>query len=137
MPAIFPGKLAVTDRIRIDKWLWQARFFKTRSLAAKIVASGRVRVNSQPIAKPAHAVGPDDVLTFPQAHEIRVVRVIAPGERRGPASEARLLYDDLDPPRPKSEREPQPHVPKYERGGRPTKKDRRALDQSRREALEE
>ncbi|MCE0503764.1 MULTISPECIES: RNA-binding S4 domain-containing protein [unclassified Roseivivax] len=125
----------MSDRIRIDKWLWQARFFKTRSLSAKVVASGRVRVNAQPISKPAFAVGPGDVLTFPQAHEIRVIRVLAPGARRGPASEARTLYDDLDPPRPK-DRSATPHVPKYEGSGRPTKKERRQLDQTRREVLE-
>lgn len=85
------------DRIRIDKWLWQARFFKTRGLAAEAVSGGRLRLNGAPMAKPGHAVGPGDVLTFAQGGRIRVVRVLAAGARRGPAEEARLLYTDLDP----------------------------------------
>ncbi|HQU70304.1 MAG TPA: RNA-binding S4 domain-containing protein [Albidovulum sp.] len=84
------------DRIRIDKWLWQARFFKTRSLAASVVSSGHLRLNGVKMAKPGHDVRPGDVLTFPQADHIRVVRVLAPGTRRGPAEEARTLYADLD-----------------------------------------
>jgi ribosome-associated heat shock protein Hsp15 len=84
------------DRIRIDKWLWQARFFKTRSLAAGVVASGHLRLNGAKMAKPGHDVRSGDVLTFPQGDHIRVVRVRAPGTRRGPADEARTLYADLD-----------------------------------------
>ena len=84
------------DRIRIDKWLWQARFFKTRSLAAGVVSSGHLRLNGVKMAKPGHDVRPGDVLTFAQASRIRVVRVLAPGTRRGPAEEARTLYADLD-----------------------------------------
>ena len=125
----------MTERIRIDKWLWHARFFKTRSLATKLVASGRVRLNSQPVAKPAVQVGPGDVLTFPKDDHVRIIRVVAPGARRGPAPEAQSLYEDLDPPQPRP-RAPQPHVPRYEGGGRPSKKDRRLLDQTRREVLE-
>lgn len=84
-----------SDRIRIDKWLWQARFFKTRGLAAKVVAGGHLRLNGAPMARSGHAVGPGDVLTFPQGRELRVVRVLACGARRGPAEEARALYADL------------------------------------------
>jgi ribosome-associated heat shock protein Hsp15 len=84
--------------LRIDKWLWQARFFKTRSLAAELASAGRVRVNGQKIGKPGYAVGEGDVLTFPQGDRIRVVRVLALGVRRGPATEAQGLYDDLAPP---------------------------------------
>jgi ribosome-associated heat shock protein Hsp15 len=83
--------------IRLDKWLWQARFCKSRSLAAALVIEGRVRVNSERAVKPARDVRPGDVLTFPQGGRIRVVRVMAVGERRGPASEAQGLYEDLDP----------------------------------------
>lgn len=85
-------------RIRIDKWLWHARFFKTRALAARLVSDGRVRVNGQRISRPGRLVGPGDVLTFPQARVIRLVRVLGPGTRRGPATEAQALYHDLDPP---------------------------------------
>ncbi|MCB2116052.1 MAG: RNA-binding S4 domain-containing protein [Rhodobacteraceae bacterium] len=85
------------DRIRIDKWLWQARFCKTRSLSAELVSAGKLRLNGARMAKPGHVVGPGDVLTFPQGAAIRVVRVLACGMRRGPAPEARALYEDLAP----------------------------------------
>lgn len=120
-------------KLRVDKWLWHARFFKTRSLAAKVVSGGKLRVNGQPVSKPAYAVSPQDVLTFPQAQTVRVIRIIGLGERRGPAPEAQALYDDLDPPKA---REPDPQVPRFEGKGRPTKKDRRALQQSRKDLLE-
>ena len=82
--------------IRLDKWLWQARFFKSRSLSAGAVESGAVRLNGQRVTKPAQTLRPGDVLTFAQGGRIRLVRVLAPGTRRGPASEAQALYDDLD-----------------------------------------
>lgn len=89
---------AVTEAAsqRLDKWLWIARFFKTRSLSATVCEKGRVRVNRMVVEKAHYAVRPGDVLTFPQADRIRVVRVLGIGIRRGPASEARLLYEDLD-----------------------------------------
>ncbi len=85
-------------RQRLDKWLWQTRFFKTRGLAARSVGQGQVRVNGQRTDKPHRAVGPGDVLTFPQGDAVRVVRIEGLPDRRGPASEARLLYTDLAPP---------------------------------------
>jgi ribosome-associated heat shock protein Hsp15 len=115
-------------KLRIDKWLWHARFFKTRGLAAKIVGAGRCRVNGTPVAKPAFGIAPGDVLTFPQARRVRVIRVEALGERRGPAPEAQTLYSDLDPPTALDTSEkPEIHTPRYDRGGRPTKRDRRQL----------
>lgn len=87
------------ERIRIDKWLWHARFFRSRSLASTLVASGRLRLNGVHVSKPGRAVGPGDVLTFPQGRTIRIVRIVACGTRRGSADEARLLYIDLDPER--------------------------------------
>ena len=98
--------------IRLDKWLWYARFFKTRGLAAKTVSAGHVRVNAARVSKPAQAVGPGDTLTFPQAKRIRVVRILAPGTRRGPAPEAQALYEDLSPPAPPPEDRPAP-APKF------------------------
>jgi ribosome-associated heat shock protein Hsp15 len=80
---------------RLDKWLWCARFFKTRALAATLSAAGRFRVNRMVVAKAHYAVRVGDVLTFPQGRDIRVVRILALSDRRGPASEARLLYADL------------------------------------------
>lgn len=88
------------EGLRIDKWLWRARFFKTRALAAKLAASGKLRVNSVRTARASRAVRPGDVLTFAQGERIRVVRVEALGERRGPAAEAAALYTDLDPAPP-------------------------------------
>ena len=82
--------------LRIDKWLWQARFFKSRALAAETVEEGRVRINGQPTSKPGYAVGVGDVLTFAQGNRIRVIRITALGLRRGPATEAQGLYLDLD-----------------------------------------
>jgi ribosome-associated heat shock protein Hsp15 len=117
--------------IRLDKWLWQARFFKTRTLAGKVVAGGHVRVNSLRAAKPAQRVGAGDTLTFPQGDRIRVIRVLAPGERRGPAAEAQTLYEDLTPAR-----EDVPQSPRFDGKGRPTKKDRRSLDLNRLPPLE-
>ncbi|PQO22191.1 RNA-binding protein S4 [Rhodobacteraceae bacterium WD3A24] len=115
--------------MRLDKWLWQARFFKTRGLAAKVAAAGQVRVNAARVSKPAQAVRPGDTLTFPQGRHVRVVRVVALGTRRGPADEARTLYDDLSPPQPTSPAEagrPAPHL-----GGRPEKRARRRLERFR------
>lgn len=83
---------------RLDKWLWYARLVKSRTLAAALVAGGAVRVNRAKIAKASHAVGPGDVLTIAAHGRIRVVRVLGPGTRRGPAAEARLLYEDLASP---------------------------------------
>lgn len=82
--------------IRLDKWLWQARFFKSRGLAAEAVTSGAVRVNSVRVTKPATPLRPGDGLSFAQGARVRVIRVLALGERRGPAPEARLLYRDLE-----------------------------------------
>ncbi|KRS12867.1 tRNA synthetase RNA-binding protein [Roseovarius atlanticus] len=118
-------------KIRLDKWLWHARFFKTRSLATKLVTGGHVRVNSQRVSKASSSVKPGDVLTFPKERDIRVIRIVAVGERRGPAPEAQALYDDLDPPKPR-DWQAEPQNPRYEGKGRPTKKDRRKLDQETR-----
>ena len=112
---------------RVDKFLWYARFFKSRTLAATMVSAGRVRINGARCEKPSTLVKLGDVLTFPAGPHVRVVKVLAGGERRGPAPEARLLYEDLTPPRealPLEERAPGPR----EKGaGRPTKKERREM----------
>lgn len=80
------------ERIRIDKWLWQARFCKSRTLAATFVEGGKVRLNGSRLTKPAHLVGIGDVLTFPQGNAIKVITILAIGTRRGPAPEAQALY---------------------------------------------
>jgi len=93
-----PDAEAAATAIRLDKWLWQARFFKTRGLASSEVTAGHVRVNGQRVTRPGRGVGPGDVLTFRFGRIVAVVRILACGSRRGPASEARGLYDWIDPP---------------------------------------
>jgi ribosome-associated heat shock protein Hsp15 len=106
--------------LRLDKWLWHARFCRSRTLAAKLAGAGKVRIAGQPVFKAHHGVKPGDVLTFPLGPHIRTVRVLALGERRGPAPEARRLYEDLAPPS---------GAGRASAGGqRPTKSERRAID---------
>ena len=112
------GKLG----LRIDKWLWQARFFKTRSLAAKLVQSGKLRINGDLISKPARNVTAGDVLTFPQALKIRVIEIVELGTRRGPATEAQTLYSELFPPETKIA-----NAASIKADYKPTARDRRAL----------
>jgi ribosome-associated heat shock protein Hsp15 len=83
-------------KLRLDKWLWQARFCKTRAIAADLVSQGHVRVNGTPVSRPGRDIVAGDVLTFPQGSRIRVIRILALGQRRGPATEAQDLYSDLD-----------------------------------------
>lgn len=83
------------DRQRIDKWLWFARMVKTRTLAQAIVSQGQVRVNKARVSKPSHEVGPGDALTLAVHGRVRVVKVVAIATRRGPASEAQTLYQDM------------------------------------------
>ena len=90
-----PPPEAATDQIRLDRWLFHARVFKTRSVAADRIGAGGVRLNGQPCRKPGQVVRPGDVVTAATAGGVRVLRVRSPGERRGPAAEAQTLYDDL------------------------------------------
>jgi len=117
-------------KLRLDKWLWQARFFKSRSLAAALCRAKKVRINGANAKKASAVVGVGDVLTFPKAGDVRVVEIVALGARRGPAAEAALLYKDLTPPKETASAAPEKAAnPSRERGmGRPTKTDRRALD---------
>ncbi len=108
------------ESVRLDKWLWWARFFKTRTLAAKVVSSG-VRVNGVRTDKPKTLVRPGDTLTFAQNRDVRVIRVEELGVRRGPAAEAQALYEDLDPPKPHEKGDEPDHTP------RPDKRGRRAI----------
>jgi len=81
--------------IRIDKWLWHARVFKTRTQAAVFVGKGKVRVNKQKVTKPGRMIKVDDVLTFVRGRDVRVYKVLGLGQRRGPAPEAQQLYENL------------------------------------------
>jgi ribosome-associated heat shock protein Hsp15 len=118
---------------RIDKFLWFARFFKSRTLATSVVAGGKVRINGERCDKPSTIVKAGDVLTFPAGPRVRVIEVVAGGTRRGPASEAQTLYVDMTPPPDVPEAEP-PSPAERERGsGRPTKRERRVTDALRRD----
>jgi ribosome-associated heat shock protein Hsp15 len=77
---------------RLDKWLWFARVVKSRTLAAQLVGGGKVRVNRMRVLKPSHLLRTGDVLTIALRGEVRVLEVLAVGERRGPPQQARLLY---------------------------------------------
>ena len=120
-----------SDRVRVDKWLWAARFYKTRSLATEAVAGGKVEVNGER-AKPAKTVKPGDEIRLrlgPYEH-ILIVRQLA--ERRGPASVAQTLYEETEASREARQRlstqlAAAPAMFIYEEKGRPTKKDRRDL----------
>ncbi len=83
---------------RLDKWLWCARFMKARAACATWIEQGSVRINRQPTDKPHARLRPGDVLTFPSGGTVRVVRVLALAGRRGPAPEARALYEELTEP---------------------------------------
>jgi ribosome-associated heat shock protein Hsp15 len=80
---------------RIDKWLWHARFYRTRVLAQAAATKGLVRLNGHRVEKSSVDVEPGDILTLPKGREVVVVRVISLAERRGPASEAQRLYEIL------------------------------------------
>ena len=86
----------MTPRIRIDKWLWHARFAKTRALAQEAATSGLIRLNNARVVKSSAEVGPGDILTIPRRERVVVVRIEACGIRRGPAGEAGALYSVLE-----------------------------------------
>ena len=116
-------------RQRIDKWLFFARLRKSRSLAAKSVEAGDVRINGVTVRQPAHGVRPGDVIALSLDRHDVVVKVLQPGERRGPYEEARLLYHDMTPPPPPREARSLFEQATRERGtGRPTKRERRETD---------
>ena len=115
---------------RLDKWLWFARLAKTRSLAGRLIGAGKVRINRARVTKASRIVRPGDVITAAVQGRIRVLKVLDEGRRRGPAVEARALYEDLSPPpsaTPSTPAQPPPAM-RAEGAGRPTKRDRRRID---------
>ncbi|MEI4486712.1 RNA-binding S4 domain-containing protein [Frigidibacter sp. MR17.14] len=84
------------DAVRLDKWLFFARFCKTRSVSVALIEGGKVRLNGTRVTKPGHVLRPGDTLTLALPGQVRVVRVASCGARRGPATEAQALYDDLE-----------------------------------------
>jgi ribosome-associated heat shock protein Hsp15 len=113
----------------VDRWLWAARFFKTRSLAAQACAGGKVDVNGE-TAKPARAVRPGDRIAVTLPGGPRIGRVLGLSERRGPASDARALWEDLTPPAPPRLRQARPPY-RLPGSGRPTKLERRQINRLR------
>ncbi|MFN3868194.1 MAG: RNA-binding S4 domain-containing protein [Hyphomicrobiaceae bacterium] len=113
---------------RLDKWLWFARIAKSRTLAATLVSGGKVRVNRAKVDKPAHTLRPGDVVTIALGPKVRVLRVVAPGVRRGPATEAQGLFDELTEAAPKPSVGLGSAAGVREAGtGRPTKRERRQI----------
>jgi ribosome-associated heat shock protein Hsp15 len=118
--------------MRLDKWLWAARFFKTRSLAQQAVAGGRVQLNGDR-TKPAHEVKLNDMVIVRVGDRRWEVKVIALSDRRGPAEEARKLFQETEASRAEGERRNDLRrwgtEPAAALKGRPTKKDRRLIDE--------
>jgi ribosome-associated heat shock protein Hsp15 len=116
--------------MRIDKWLWAARFYKTRSLASAAVEGGHVEVNGER-AKPSKQIREGDTLRIRLNQLTHVVNVRGLSERRGPASDARQLYEETEESRLERERLTEQRrlapPPAYEEGGRPSKRDRRDM----------
>ncbi len=121
-----------TGKLRLDQWLWYARFFKSRTIAGSKCKSRKIRIDGVIQSKASAMVSVGQTLTFPQGNDIRIVKIIALGTRRGPAPEAQALYEDHSPPPTKS------RVDIHGRGkpaqrepgsGRPTKRERRETDQ--------
>lgn len=113
---------------RLDKWLWFARITKSRTLGAHLVQDGKVRVNRARASKPSQTVRPGDVLTIAVRGKVEVLKVVAPGMRRGPPPEARQLYEVVSSVGG-GETPNRHHAPERDPGsGRPTKRDRRLTD---------
>jgi ribosome-associated heat shock protein Hsp15 len=118
-------------RQRLDRWLFFSRAVKSRTLAQKIIETGVVRINSERTTSSDARVGAGDVLTMVIHERLLVWRILDPGERRGPASEAALLYEDISPPpvpRPGAEGSAPVFAAREPGSGRPTKKQRRDTD---------
>lgn len=122
------------EKVRLDRWLWAARWFKTRALATRAVAGGKVRLNGRR-AKPAADLRPGDALSIVKGPYTFEIMVRALAERRGSAKEAALLYEETAESREAREvRRIQMRdvpVPSYEGKGRPTKRERRRLERAR------
>ncbi|WP_295951384.1 S4 domain-containing protein [Rhodoferax sp.] len=122
------------DKLRIDKWLWAARFYKTRSLATEEVNKGRVQIGGQDV-KPAREVKPGDLLTLRQGPVLRTIEVVGISQARGPAPVAQALYtetaDSLQARTAAAEQRRLAPEPAHSLDhGRPTKRQRRDLDQA-------
>lgn len=113
-----------TTKIRLDKWLWFARQVRTRSLAQKMISGGKVRVNAEKISVSKRLVGPGDVLTIALPRDIKILKIIECGTKRGPYQIAQTLYEDLSPPKPVFTKNETPNSDPVA-GKRPNKRDRK------------
>ncbi|PDT51927.1 MULTISPECIES: RNA-binding S4 domain-containing protein [Sinorhizobium] len=118
-------------RQRLDKWLFFARLIKSRSLAQKAIEAGHVAVNGVRTTQPSAQIKAGDRLELSLERRDLVVRVLLPGNRRGPYEEARLLYEDLTPPAPAERRTAFDQATRDRGAGRPTKQERRETDRLR------
>lgn len=125
------GQTERGERQRLDRWLFFSRAVKSRTLAQKLIESGAVRVNSERTIDTDRKVGAGDVLTMMLHNQLRVWRVLDAGARRGPASEAATLYEDISPAPLPREADPPPLAARESGAGRPTKKERRDTDRLR------
>ena len=117
----------MTDRQRIDKWLWHARVVRTRSAAAALANDGHVRLNGERVSAASRPVKPGDVVTVALDRTVRIMKVTGFAERRGGADAARVLYEDLTP-KPAAVPADPASGERDAGSGRPTKQERRALD---------
>ena len=127
---------ATENKLRIDKWLWFARVAKTRTLAKKLVTTGKIRVDSNKITSASFSVNPGHVLTIAQERKILIYEILELGSRRGPYSEAQLLYNDLSPIVKPAEKQ----ATAYDKGSistgkRPDKRQRRQLQALKQENM--
>jgi ribosome-associated heat shock protein Hsp15 len=124
------------ERQRLDRWLFFSRAVKSRTLAQKLIEAGAVRVNSERVVASDRQVGAGDVLTMTMHSQLRVWRILGPGQRRGPAPEAAMLYEDISPPPLPRQLQPLPVAAREPGSGRPSKKERRDTDRFREEDAE-
>ena len=131
-------KASSLDTQRIDKWLWHARFFKTRSLCQKQITTGKIRVDREKISSPSRKVIVGNVLTITREREIKIIEIIGIADKRGPYSEARLLYNDLSPPKPEKQVKQQTteSLSRIKTEGRPTKHQRKQIMAMKRNSSE-
>lgn len=117
---------------RLDRWLWCARIFKTRTIAANFISGGNIRISrngaTSRAQKPSQMVRIGDTVTFARKDRIKIIEILALAARRGPAPEAAALYKDLSPPYIKPEKSTATAFIRDSGSGRPTKRERRALD---------
>ena len=128
------GSAEPVRKERLDRFLFFSRALKSRTLAQKVIETGAIRVNSERTDRSDYKVGAGDVLTMALHGRIVIWRILDPGQRRGPASEAQGLYEDISPP-PLPRQELSPYdaaiAQRSEGAGRPTKKERRETDKLR------